>query len=110
MIDNLDQIQGISISVFFKSIIENVKDKLNKYSESGNNKYFGINNYIVQIFFYIYKFYIEIPHIFNFKNFISLWLENQIPLYNSILELFKNNEVQTEKNPLKQSLLNGIYI
>lgn len=80
------------------------------YSNFGNNSNFSeYNYYIIQIFFNIYKFYIEIPHIFSFKNFISLWIENEIILYNSILELFKNNEELKEKDPLKQSLLNGIY-
>jgi len=109
MIDNLDQIQGFSINILFKNIIENIKDKLIQFSQSGYyNNSLEYNNYIINVFFNIYHFYIEIPHIFNFKNFIFLWLENQISLYNSILILFTRIEEQTEKDSLKQSLLNGI--
>jgi len=111
MIVNLDQIQGISINILYKNIIDNIKDKLIQYSQSGHyNNSTEYNDYIINIFFNLYQFYIEIPQVFNFKNFIYLWLENQISLYNSILLLFKKYEEKNENDSLKQFLLNGIYI
>ncbi|ORX57740.1 hypothetical protein BCR36DRAFT_366947 [Piromyces finnis] len=110
MIDHLDETQSISINILYKNIIENIRDKSIQHSYSSN--YINspeYSNYIINVFLNVYQFYIEIPHIFNFKNFIFLWLENQISLYNSLLILFTRIEEQIEKDSLKQSLLNGIY-